>query len=327
MLPKQQILLGSIAYFGLLSFKLVALVAPVQGKTFGNGYRTMQRRCSLYLFFKLILTYGVLTIIILSDTVQIANKERVLYSGARLSRIPLNMFIPGLPGIVKFLGQIDFRQIVKKDGKINGFNESPVTVEAYDGGISFRVDNGYHADAFLDISSESMEVTNVERFEMLDAQNNGQKAFSTLFPNFGLPKGVQKLNVNSALVNRIVSPNSGSLSLSSDAQVRLRGNEGISMSGKEILISADQELWLKSVNGTIVLSGKDIHLDVNAIPIFTHLHTSAELDPNWGQYKLCICMPRGTLFRIPIPADNALRTGAAQISCNNVDPLENNPCQ
>nr|CAG4652228.1 EOG090X0F7H [Triops cancriformis] len=234
--------------------------------------------------------------------------------------------IPGLPGIVKFLGEIDFGQIIKKDGKINGFSESPVSIEAFDGGVNFRVDNGYHADAYLDISSESMEVTNVERFEMMEGPD-GAKAFSTLFPNFGLPKGVQKLSVNSALVNRIVSPKSGSLSFSSDAQARLRGNEGITLSGKEVLISADQELWLKSVNGTIVLAAKDIQLDVSAIPVFTHKDTSPEPNPNWGQYKLCVCMPRGSLFRIPIPADNALRTGAAQIGCNNVDPVENNLCQ
>lgn len=67
-----------------------------------------------------------------------------------------------------------------------------------------------------------------------------QRAFSTTFPNFGLPNGVQKLDIKKATANRITSGLNEPLLMKSERIIRLKGNEGIDIRGREVLFKADQ---------------------------------------------------------------------------------------
>jgi len=50
--------------------------------------------------------------------------------------------------------------------------------------------------------------------------------------------------------------------------MKLKGNEGINIRGRGIILGADQDLLLRSINGSIILDGVDgILLDVNSMPI------------------------------------------------------------
>ena len=35
-----------------------------------------------------------------------------------------------------------------------------------------------------------------------------------------------------------------------------------------------------------------------------------------GQYKLCVCMPSGRLFKVAVPDDNYQRPPSSQVSCD-----------
>lgn len=161
----------------------------------------------------------------------------------------------------------------------------------------------------------------MESFEIFEPKKISPKtnAFSTTFPNFGLPKGVQNLRIKKATANRITSKLDGILLVKSEKTVRLKGNEGMSLKGKEILLRADQDLLLRSVNGSIILDGDEgILMDVDSMAV---AGKDEDAKPKMAEYKLCICMPNGQLFRIPV------LEGTDTIECDSVDLTgEDNPC-
>lgn len=147
-----------------------------------------------------------------------------------------------------------------------------------------------------------------------------QSAFSTTFPNFGLPKGVQSLHIKKATANRITSKLDNPLVLRSDRMIRLKGNEGVGARGRELLLRADQDLSLRSINGTIILDGAEgVVIDVDGMAVAEKKEEAT--DSRIPEYKLCICMPSGRLFRIPV------LEGAESVHCDSVDlEGEDSPC-
>ncbi|GFX68315.1 beta-sarcoglycan [Trichonephila clavipes] len=76
----------------------------------------------------------------------------------------------------------------------------------------------------------------------------------------------------------------------------LKGNEGLNMAGKEIVWITGLDLYLKSVNQSIILDGADgVMVSAEKLPFAAETQDSA---PRW--YKLCVCMPSGRVFRIPV---------------------------
>lgn len=71
------------------------------------------------------------------------------------------------------------------------------------------------------------------------------------------------------------------------------------MDSKELLWSSDQNIYLKSSNGSIILTGNNgVYIDVKNIPIVRADHG---LRTGSSQYKICVCMPQGRLFRVQVP--------------------------
>lgn len=102
-------------------------------------------------------------------------------------------------------------------------------------------------------------------------------------------------------------------------QIRLKGNEGLHLDGKKVTWSADQDIYLKTLNGSIILDGgAGIFVEVNTLPLVG----STDKSQGRGQYKLCVCLPKGQLFRVPVPADNNQRTPINRITCASF----NSPC-
>nr|CAG4650543.1 EOG090X0F7H [Sida crystallina] len=234
-----------------------------------------------------------------------------------------------LPAInsIKFFGETNFESIIKSDGKISGYSESPVEITGHGSGLTFKVLNDQEPDIspILDIGLNTVEFLNVNRFDILEPKKwVKSNAFSTMFPNFGLPKGVQSLHIKKASASRIVSRLEGSLTLQSDSHMRVRGNEGVTIQGRELIFSADQDLLLRSINGSVTLDGtSSIVFDTDrltVVPTTSHDESSSANRPV-AQYKLCICMPQGTLFRIPI------LQGTDTIHCDSIDVSgDENPC-
>lgn len=139
--------------------------------------------------------------------------------------------------------------------------------------------------------------------------------FSTAFPDFGLPSGVRSLRVRDVRSRRVVSPVDRALQLRSATQTHLRGAEGTHVDGKSVVFSADQELYLKSVNGSVALRGAaGVRLDVGGVP-WAAGRRAGRTAP--GQYRLCACVPGGRLFRMPVPVDNEDRPPGRRVTCGH----------
>nr|CAG4641262.1 EOG090X0F7H [Eulimnadia texana] len=240
-----------------------------------------------------------------------------IYNVLRLTKSMESIEVVTPSNLMKFYGEISINRIVKGDGRISGFADRPIEISSIDSNIEMKVDSDDNTfPSSVNVGLDSVEFRNIERFDML---HPGRRtvAFSTMFPNFGLPKGVQKLTINKASASRITSGLESSLTLQSDSHLRIRGNEKIAIDGKELLFLADQDLVFRSINGSITLDGKEgITIDTDNIPVakeFTGKITA--------EYKLCICMPKGTLYRVPVlENDNS-------IHCGSVDTTgEDSPC-
>lgn len=197
--------------------------------------------------------------------------------------------------LIKFFGNTDLDRIFKRDGKLESFNDAPLKLTGNNGSVIVKLVNTGEANQPKIVSNpEGTSVIGVKSFDIQDP-SSGQTIFSTDFPNFGLPRGVEKLDIKLARTHRVASPIGKDLTLSADSYVRMKGTEGTHMDGLDITWRADQDIFLKSVNGSVVLDApKGIFLDVKNMPIAT-----AESNKTL-QYKICVCIPTGKVFRVPV---------------------------
>lgn len=195
-------------------------------------------------------------------------------------------------------------------GICQGYGDEPVELTGDDSGIHVNVKNRRHdhSRGNLWVLHNGTSFSQIESFEIKDPRN-GQSFFSTNFPNFGLPSGVGRINVQLAETHRIVSPVNETLNLESNKQVSMHGAESLRMESKEIVWVADNDVRLKSNDSIIVDAKKGVYLDVKKIPLAPGLPDNGES----AQYKVCVCMPQGKLFRVPVPPGN-VRVNCAKIS-------------
>lgn len=89
------------------------------------------------------------------------------------------------------------------------------------------------------------------------------------------------------------------------------------MEAKEIVLSVDQNLHFKTHNGSIVLTGSQgIFVDINSIPIVGDHGLKIENK----QYKICVCMPYGKLFRVAVAQSNHIVKGICSHYNGKHDP-------
>lgn len=219
---------------------------------------------------------------------------------------------------VKFYGTTDLDRIYKKDGIIEGFSDVPMKITG-DGGsvlVNLMNRNGHIHNKLL-VGKNGTNWKGVNQFEIKDPIS-GEIIFTTQRPHYNLPKGVNNLKSGSISASRISSPLDESLKLQSKGKITLRGTEGITMESKEILWSVDQNIFLKSVNGSIVLTGNNgVFIDMQKIMIVPGEHGLRQTNV---QYKMCVCMPQGRLFRVPVP-----KTHGSKGSCTHYNP-KYDPC-
>lgn len=217
--------------------------------------------------------------------------------------------------VVKFFGTTDLDYLYKRDGLIESFEDTPLWIFSKAGSIIFNLlsRNGRSVDK-LELSRNGTLFKNIESFEVKDKK--GRLILSTNSPNFKIVKTASNINTQMVQTNRIVSPYHKNLELEGKT-LSLKGAEGTAMEGREIIWNADQDIYLQSINGSIILSSKEgIYLDFHKIPLVTPKHNTFMS----SQFKICVCMPQGKLFRIPVPTNPNSRS-----YCNHIDPVDN-PC-
>jgi beta-sarcoglycan len=152
------------------------------------------------------------------------------------------LFLQFLPRSLKFFGDTDLDEIYKRDGILQGFHNKPIEISGEDGGeVHLWTHEG--SQPSLSVERGAINITNVEEFRVVDRK--GREVFSTNTPTLGLPRGVQKLDVRVAKVNRITSAVNASLQLVSTTYVYLKGSEGTHLEGRQVVFKADQDIFLK----------------------------------------------------------------------------------
>ncbi|KAG7177074.1 beta-sarcoglycan-like [Homarus americanus] len=225
-------------------------------------------------------------------------------------------FLPGTE-TTKFYGRADLGNVDKRDGLIYSYSDTPFSIQGDNSKVSLTLMTS-NTPPVLNVSPDRTEIRSVDSFQVVDP-HSGSTVFSTNYPNFGLPQGVKNLNVKRSRTARITSPTFSDLKIRSDSTIRLKGNEGMSFDGGKLTWSADQDIYVKSINGSILLETESgIMVDVNTLPLVDNVDKANVR----GQYKLCMCMPQGQLFRIPVPTDNNRRKSENKINCASFT----NPC-
>ncbi|EDS29487.1 beta-sarcoglycan [Culex quinquefasciatus] len=222
---------------------------------------------------------------------------------------------------VKFFGNIDFDRVLKVDGKLEGFHEEPVEISGDNGPVSISlVNRNAHPHNKIHLSKNGSILKGINHFEVKDGAS-GRQIFSTSRPTYNLPQGASMLHTNLINAARITSPINDTLKFQTRNRFTLKGTEGTRLEAKEILWSADQNIFLKSDNGSAVLLGANgIYVNVNSLPIVKSEHGLRAGTPT--QFKLCVCFPQGRIFRIAVPKAHAT---AARVSCAHFSNW-NDPC-
>ncbi|BES99467.1 Sarcoglycan complex subunit protein [Nesidiocoris tenuis] len=217
-------------------------------------------------------------------------------------------------GVVKFFGDADLGNIYKPNGKIEGVRGYSTQLRGVKGGVHLEVeDSRGRVRNSLTLEQNGTHVKGMRSFTV-------GGFFAAEKPDFRLLSGARNLHGRHIETGRVAGPLGEKAVYRSDAFTKLKGSEGTRIEGKEILLTADQEVRLKSVNGSIILTGGKggISLDVKSIPIVTK-SLGGYLA---SQYKVCVCMPQGKLFRVPVSKDYN-----SQMGCYNIDVSpQHNPC-
>ncbi|KAJ8921908.1 hypothetical protein NQ315_008541 [Exocentrus adspersus] len=216
-------------------------------------------------------------------------------------------------GTIKLLGNIDLDHIYKRDGVMEGYQDEPIEITAEDSMILFNL-NSRTGRASTKLKVEKNETLFRGITSFIVKNEKDEALFTITDPVFTSLKRGKNLKTNRIQSNKIRSPSGHDLKIEGD-EINLKGAEGTKIEGKEIVWSADQDIYLSS-NGSIVLSAKDgVYIDVSRIPI-------AKLNGNsylTGQFKVCVCVPGGKLFRIPVADPND------RVYCHHIN-MQQNPC-
>lgn len=286
----------NVHQFSLLSINLNYLFCfsagyvPVHEK---DLHKTGLRGRKLYVFWTVI---AVLSVLVFANLVLLLIMLSVLRIGLGMESLEV---VPD-QSLLKFYGRTDLGQIYKRDGLIQGFTDEPFVITGDKSQLTIDILTPEREVGVRVMSLEENKILfqKVKSFQVKHPKT-GEEIFSTTNPNFGLPKGVRNLQVDFATTSRVSSPLEDNLVLRSDSYIRFKGNEGTQIEGKTILLSADQYLFLKSVNGSIILNGTEgVSLDMTQMPQAASDGSSGS--PYVSQFKVCVCMPSGKLFRVAV---------------------------
>lgn len=254
-------------------------------------HKTGLRGRKSFLVYGIVLVLFLITLGNLLVTMVLLSVLRIGYGMEGLEFIPSGQ-------LLKFLVPSDFETIIPVDGRVGGFANHDLDIMGSNG-EELELRTNSPNPSTLTLRPDGMLVSNVDNFQVINP-NNGKTVFSSDYSGFSLPVSVKSLNVQKARVNRISSPVDKPLSITSEKQIKFTGSEGIFMSSRELVWSAQQNLILKTVNGSIRLNGTHgIFITMKKRPIINEPYESYN-----RQYKICVCSRNRRLFRIPIHNTN-----------------------
>lgn len=195
---------------------------------------------------------------------------------------------------IKLFGEVDLDHIYKRNGKLEGYQDEPMKITSNESPLLLNLARNGRGTTKVRIDPAEIVFKGINNFEIKEKEN--ETFLSLNEPIFSNLRNTNNLKTKYTYTNKIRSPRKSELKIDGK-QLNLKGAEGTQIDSKEIVWSADQDIYLKSINGSIVLSSKEgVFIDIKRIPV-------ARIDTNnyvTSQFKVCVCMPEGKLFRIPV---------------------------
>lgn len=206
---------------------------------------------------------------------------------------------------IKFYGETDLDRVYKRDGRIEGFADVPVTITGDMAAVQIgllRANGHPHSRLLL-----SKNGTTMHGFGALDLRSpaDGALLFSTHRPHYRLSAdGGQNVRAKLVSTARMTSAIGQALAVNhTRGRLVVRGTEGVRLTAASLRMIADQNVGLHSLNGSVRLeAAQGVYVDVGSLPVVGEhgVRISATTDGQQQQqhFKLCVCMPSGRLFRI-----------------------------
>lgn len=193
-------------------------------------------------------------------------------------------------------------------------------VLADDGSINFNlIDRKGQIGERFSMRPKVLEFKGINVVTVTDPDTN-LPIFATTKQTYNMEKSPRNLEAKAVYAAEVVSPVDTKLKVDTERNIFVLGIEGTKIDGKEIAMSADQNIFLKSSNGSITMhSANGIYFDIDRIPIVPDADYSQVR--NDLQYKLCLCYPKGALYRVPLSKMH----GVAD-PCRHFDRRTFNPC-
>lgn len=171
-----------------------------------------------------------------------------------------------------------------------------------------KTSNGHTHNKLL-MSKNGTHFGEINEFEVKSPTTN-EVIFTTHKPTYNLPAGASNLITKAISASAIKSPIADDLVLNathhkkSTNKISIRGSEGVKLNGEELILDGEN-IFFTAHNGTIYMSSEHgIQLDVRHIPI---IQERSGLRMEEKQFKICVCMPEGRLFRVSLPQKNIVK--------------------
>lgn len=229
---------------------------------------------------------------------------------------------------IKFTGATELDRVYKRDGRIEGFADVPVSITGDNGAVEIALmrPNTAHPHSSVRLANNG---TMLRGFAALDVRSpvDGAPIFSTHRPHYTMPGGGYNLHAKVVSTGRLTAAIDQPLHVNhTRGRVVLRGTEGVRLSGAHITLAADQNVWLHSANGTMSLqAAHGVYVDVRSMPVIGEHGVKVDQAGGARHYKLCVCMPQGRLFRVPVAVASSTGGHAAKGLCSHFSE-QTNPC-
>lgn len=212
--------------------------------------------------------------------------------------------------ISKFDSLVDLDRIYNKGGKIYGFEDAPLVITG-DPNIILKLNRGSQPYARLALGNNGIILKNMSNFEV--KSSNKEIIFDIHRPTYNVRKTVDNLQSLAISSREIISPINKSLAVESGKDINLKGSEGIYIQGLNDLFSANHSFVVNSTRAVI------LHADISFNKIGIASHVQKHRNPI-EQYKICVCMPSGILFRLVTPGyHSGIKMSCAHFS-SKIDP-------
>ncbi|KAH7955167.1 hypothetical protein HPB49_024973 [Dermacentor silvarum] len=253
-------------------------------------HKTGLRGRKAFLFYGLVVGLFVVSLANLAVTVMLLGVLRIGYGMESLEFLPSGR-------LLRFLNNADLGTVVPHKGVIGGFKDTDLHIIGESQPATGRQMSDT-AGPSLEVGPDWTVVSNVKEFRVR-SPTTGRTIFSTEYQGFQLPKGIPNLSVKEAHVSRVSAAfffcHSALAVLfaphtqlaSSRPGIKFLDGLGFQFSRPNYDRNMNQSLTLDGSNGIRILAA--------GLPRSENPSSDASY---W--YKLCVCMPSGRIFRVPV---------------------------